>query len=141
MFFLSFWLQVYVGKQRTKQTTGKGFFASAAAAAICMKLTNIFSLCCLSAKAWSKSPDCRASPTVCTRSEPEIWGYDRLKGREQDQTHVCSDTLVFSTVAQKDGKHQALVYSRVLFRLFFFFLLYLLLITSFPLLPHIGNNA
>ena len=39
-------------------------------------------------KAWSNSPDCRGSPTVCARSEPEIWSYDRLQ-REGARPDRC----------------------------------------------------
>lgn len=62
-------------------------------------------------RAWSNSPDCRGSPTVCARSEPKIWSYGRLQreGARPDRC-VCALTWkhwCFLTAAQKDGKHQA----------------------------------
>lgn len=54
---------------------------------------------------------------VCATSEPERWSCDGWKRREQKQTDVYSDseTSVFSTMAQKDGKQRAAaVYSRTL---------------------------
>lgn len=75
-------------------------------------LTNVFSLEMPKSEATIQTVE-----VVCATSEPERWGCDGWKRREQKQTDVYSDseTSVFSTMAQKDGKQRAAaVYSRTL---------------------------
>lgn len=75
-------------------------------------LTNVFSLAMPKSEATIQTVE-----VVCATSEPERWSCDGWKRREQKQTDVCSDseTSVFSTMAQKDGKQRAAaVYSRTL---------------------------